>query len=240
MPATKFAVLLNQVSVPVMAELQADRVALRSSLLQLLRVVAFVVLPACIGLMLVAEDFVLAILTAKWAPVVPLVRLLAVCAGIQSLEMIFRTVLVARYRTNFLFYYTLAVLSVMPLTFWIGAVLLGSIGVAASWALVYPILMTGMTREVFKEVEISWRMVWEQTRLAIIATTVMAAVLVVLQWGLTGIDTAGSLARLVLAACSGALAYGLVIYLLGDRIVAELGEVLGWVFRPSKTAALEK
>jgi O-antigen/teichoic acid export membrane protein len=222
-----------------MAELQSDCTALRNSLLQLLRVIGCIVLPMCVGLILVAEDFVLSILTEKWAPIVPLLRLLAVCAVIQSLEMIFRTALLARYRAGFLFRYTLVLLVIMPAAFWVGAVSFGGSGVAAAWALVYPIVMVGVAREVFKEIGVSWRMVWEETRVAFMATIVMVGVVIALQGILNGTQTVGSLTRFLLACLSGAFSYGLVIYLLGDRIMRELREAVSWTFRPSKTAALK-
>jgi O-antigen/teichoic acid export membrane protein len=239
LPATKLSVLVNQLSVPVMAELQSDRTALRNSLLQFLHVIGCIVLPMCVGLVLVAEDFVLSILTEKWAPIVPLLQLLAVCALTQSVEMIFRTVLLARYRAGFLLRYTLVLLVIMPAAFWVGAVLSGSTGVAAAWALAYPIVMVGVAREVFKEIELSWRMLWGETRVAVTATIVMAGVVIALQGILNGTQAVASLTRFSLACLSGAFSYGMVIYLLGDPIVRDLRDALGWTFRPSKTAALK-
>src|SRR5262249_42748862 len=111
--------------------------------------------------------------------------------------------------------------------------------VAASWALAYPLLMVGMAREVIKELEIGWKMIWNQTRAPVLATIVMAAVVIALQLTLDH-EMARSLTRLILASCAGALTYAIVIYRLGHQIVEEVREVMIWAFRPNRALTIEK
>src|SRR4029450_3302028 len=64
-PLDKISAAVTQLAVPVMAELQADRAALRAVVLRGLRFVASVTLPLCVAVTLLADDLVLGALTSN-------------------------------------------------------------------------------------------------------------------------------------------------------------------------------
>ena len=66
MPVTKVSVVINQLAGPVMARLQHDQERLRALFLKVVRLVTCVTLPLCVGLGLVAHDFILVVLGEKW------------------------------------------------------------------------------------------------------------------------------------------------------------------------------
>src|SRR4029450_10147146 len=156
LPVDKISAVVNQLAVPVMAELQADRAAVRAVVLRGLRLVASVTLPLCLPAMLLAAALVLVALTDKWSGAIPVLRLLSLYALVRSLAVLFPPALFASYRAGFLFAYNLVLLLVMPLAFWIGAVHWQAMGVAAAWLIVYPLVMVWMVREALREIGLSW------------------------------------------------------------------------------------
>jgi len=107
--------------------------------------------PAVCGAALVADDLVSIAFTDKWQPMVPLLRVLCVFGLIRSLDVLLPPVLFARYRTAFLFGWTVVLLLVMPFAFLTGAVSFGAAGVALALIVVYPIIMAWMAREALRE-----------------------------------------------------------------------------------------
>src|SRR5207245_7562729 len=121
LPVSRISAVVNQLACPVMAELQTSREGLRTSLLRALRLVLSASLPLCTGLILEADDFVRVILSEKWTPSVPILRILCVSSMIASFTVLLPPLLMARYRAAFLVRYTLLPLFVLPLPFLSGA-----------------------------------------------------------------------------------------------------------------------
>jgi len=229
LPLGKVTGIVNMVSAPMMARVQADREAMRTSLLRGVRLVACVTFPMCFGLRLVAEDFVRVILTDKWMAAVPMIRVLSVYAMLRSLAVLLPPVLMARYRAKFLFGYNLVKVMVMPLAFWAGAAWLGPIGVAAGWVTVYPVLMAGMAHTALREIDMSWSTLLSQLWPPLAATSGMAVIVLSVRWGMSAAEIDSSVARLVTMIVAGGLAYGAGLLVIGRQFSREIMKVLGWV-----------
>src|SRR6266850_2417450 len=232
LPVDKVSVVANQLALPIMAGLQGDRGAMRTSFLRGLRLVACLTVPLCVGTALVADDFVYLVLAEKWRPMVPLLQVLCLLGLIRSLDVLLPPVLFARYRTAFLFWWTGALLVVMPFAFWAGAAWMGALGVALAWIVVYPVIMAGMAREALRELELGWKTVGGQLRPVMVATLVMVGCLMMVRWILPASDFFDHLARLVLAATLGGVVYAMGILWQGGVLVDEIGEVAGWLALP--------
>src|SRR6266850_1161587 len=232
LPVDKVSVVANQLALPIMAGLQGDRGAMRTSFLRGLRLVACLTVPLCVGTALVADDFVYLVLAEKWRPMVPLLQVLSLLGLIRSLDALLPPVLFARYRTAFLFWWTGALLVVMPFAFWAGAAGMGALGVALAWIVVYPVIMAGMAREALRELELGWKTVGGQLRPVMVATLVMVGCLMMVRWILPASDFFDHLARLVLAATLGGVVYAMGILWQGGVLVDEIGEVAGWLALP--------
>ncbi|MBI4271488.1 MAG: lipopolysaccharide biosynthesis protein [Candidatus Rokubacteria bacterium] len=231
LPVDKVSVVANQLALPIMAGLQTDRRAMRASFLRGLRLVACLTVPLCVGMALVADDFVSVVLAEKWRPMVPLLRVLSLLGLIRSLDVLLPPVLFARYRAAFLFWWTGALLLAMPFAFWAGAVWMGPLGVALAWITVYPVIMAWMAREALRELETGWKTLRHELRTILVATLMMAGVVMVVEWALPASDVVDRLVRLVVAAGLGAAVYAASILWQGGVLVGEIEEVAGWLLR---------
>jgi len=104
--------------------------------------------------------------------------------------------------------------------------------VALAWIVVYPLVMAWMAREALQELEMGWRTLLDQLRPILIASLMMAGLVMVVRWALPASDVAERLVRLVLAAALGVTAYAAAIFWQGGALVGEIGEVAGWLKRP--------
>jgi len=238
LPSEKVSTVVNQLASPVMAELQADCDAMRATFLRGIRLVVYITAPMCVGMALVAEDLVWVTLTKKWLSAVPLLQVLCFYALIRSLDVLMPPVLFAKYRAAFLFWYALGLLIIMPIAFWAGAALMGALGVALAWVLVYPVIMVRMAREALRELEIGWKTLWRQVWPAMWVTLVMAGVVIAIRWVMPGSDFVERVMRLALTSGIGALVYGFGIFWMNDLVVGELAEVAGWILRPRQPISL--
>src|SRR5204862_1189242 len=85
LPGSKITPVINMLSSPVMAELQTNLDAMREALYRTIRLTVAIVVPISVGIVLVAEDMVTALLGPKWLPAVPLIRLISFYAGVRAL-----------------------------------------------------------------------------------------------------------------------------------------------------------
>jgi O-antigen/teichoic acid export membrane protein len=222
LPVTKVAVVVNQLAIPVLAGYQDDRAAMRESFLKGIRLVACLTLPLTIGLVLVADDLVLVVLTDKWAPMVPILQLLSVYTLIHSLDVFLPSVLLARYRAGFLFRWTMALLLVMPLAFWGGAVVWQGAGVAVAWSVVYPCLTFWVAREALRELDLDWATVAAQLRPLVGPALCLVLAVLAVRAGIAGTDVGVRAIRLVAASAAGAAAYVLAMSWRPGTVGAEL------------------
>jgi O-antigen/teichoic acid export membrane protein len=231
LPADRLTAAANQLVVPAMAELQRDLERLRVVLRRALRLVASASWPLTIGVMLTAHDAILLLLTDKWLPAVPVLRLLCLYAVMHVVGSLCAPVLMALYRANVVFRYTLSQLVVMPLAFVLGAWWLGGLGVAIAWVSVYPVALVWLANRTLRELSLRWRPFLAELRPAACATAVMTVVVVAVQWMLAGTGTVG--ARLALTVMAGAFAYGASLYVAGGPAAyAEITEVAAWLLPP--------
>lgn len=240
LPVEKISAVVNQLALPVMAEVQADRAAMRAVMLRGLRLVACVTLPLCVGVMLLADDLVLVALTDTWSGAIPALRLLSVYALVRSLAVLFPPALLASYRARFLFSCNLVLLLVMPPAFWTGAVLWQATGVAAAWLAVYPPIMLWMVRETLKELGLSWTALAMHLWPPATATLAMVAVMAPALWATTSWTGPLVPVRLVLTGVAGASVYAGTLFRFHHSATLEIREVLGWFLRGSRTAAYGK
>jgi len=236
LPVSRISAVVNQLACPVMAELQTSREGLRTSLLRALRLVLSASLPLCTGLILEADDFVRVILSEKWTPSVPILRILCVSSMIASFAVLLPPLLMARYRAALLVRYTLLQLFVMPIAFLAGAAWSGMVGVALAWAVIYPVGVAWLVREVVQELDIPWTVFFIQFRPAVVATAIMAAVVLLFQLGWNSVVAGHITSRLAVSVLVGAIGYSTGLWFFGGVVRGEIIEVAGWVLRGRRAA----
>ena len=234
-PVHKVSVVVNQLAAPVMAGLQHDAAQMRLVLLRQMRLVACLTMPLCVGLALVADDFVHVVLTDKWMPGVPALQILCLFSAWHSLIIMLPPVLFARYRAGYVFWWNASLLFTMPFAFWAGAAWKGAVGMCLVWITIYPLLTLALVREVVKELDLSWTIIGIQLRPIVIATIMMSCTVSFLRYSLpVGTSSLDEILRLATTCGIGSLIYVAMIYWQGKLLVSEIGEVVGWLLKRSR------
>lgn len=77
LPSNNITEVIQRVTFPVLSEMQQDLKALTSNYQRLLKMSAFIIFPIMVFLIALSEPLVRLILTDKWLPIVPLVKILS-------------------------------------------------------------------------------------------------------------------------------------------------------------------
>jgi teichuronic acid exporter len=229
LPVEKITPFVHQLIIPVMAELQHDSKALGKAFLKSIRLATCLSFPMCMGLLLVADDLVVTVLSQKWVAAIPMLKVLCVFAATASIATLLGPVLMARNRVKLQFGYTVIQLFVMPLSFWAGATVLNGMGVAIAWAVIYPLSLIGLLHFTLIELGICWHTFWSHLIIASAATVLMGAGVLAVQWMCEqfGIRVPG--VRLSMCVLIGMGIYVMALFRLGGPLQEEIREVLTWV-----------
>lgn len=137
-PGEKVTSLVGGVTPGVLSAAQHDPAALRSIALRVTEALALVVLPACIGLSLVANNLVPLVLGEQWLMMVAPLQVLAVAAGLRAVTPILPQLLVVVGRNRDMMRVNVVGAVVMPIAFVAGS-RWGVAGVALAWLAAYPV-----------------------------------------------------------------------------------------------------
>ncbi len=100
LPTISLSQLVDRVMFPVFSAIQDDTERLKQNMQKALKTLALVNFPLMIGLAVVAKPLVLVLLTDKWAPCIPYLRLLCVAGMLYPLHAINLNVLKAQGRSD--------------------------------------------------------------------------------------------------------------------------------------------
>jgi polysaccharide transporter, PST family len=133
-PVTRVAGPITQVFYPAFSRMrEPDRIA--GAWLRAVRIVAFVVTPAMLGVVVVAPDFVRVVFGARWHATAPVLQILAPLGLVQALQALNYGILQSMAATRVLVRYT-AVASVLTVTAFSLGLPWGIEGVATAYVLV--------------------------------------------------------------------------------------------------------
>ena len=207
-PVEKVTALVTSVTPSYFSAVQKDVAALRRYFLRITEGLAFITLPAGIGLALVTSDFVRIAFGDPWLGMIGPLRLLALYGAFRSLVTLHPHILTAVLDANFPMRVGLAMALVMPAAFYFGSQW-GPTGIAMMWIGVYPFLTIPLYWRVFRRLELSLsgylRALWP----ALSSCLIMAVFVVGL--GLVA-DSWPVVARFVAQVVLGAAAYLSTIY----------------------------
>lgn len=85
LPATEFAKVISRVTFPAYSKLQDNVVKLKKGFLKTLNITFIFMIPLGGGIFILAPEFIMVFLTEKWAPVVPLLRILVIAGVIRAI-----------------------------------------------------------------------------------------------------------------------------------------------------------
>jgi PST family polysaccharide transporter len=237
-PVEKVSSLVARVTPAFFARLRDDNAGLGRMLINVTDALAFITLPASLGLAVVADDLVPALLGPGWSEAILPLQILAFYASFRSLCTLLPQILTIKGDTRFLMWNGLLTAIILPVGFWIGS-RWGGAGIAAGWVTVYPLFVFPLYRKTLGRIGLSlgaylkviWPSLW--------ASVIMAAAVFALKLVLPASWTA--LGRLLAQASVGAAVFGLIGYLPQRARIRKLRGLLfgGGEQRPATLAQVE-
>lgn len=100
LPVDNISGIVGRVSFPVFASIHEDKIALKRGVRKGLKGLAWLTFPIMVGMGLTARPLVLVLLTDKWEPCIPFIRLLCVYGALYPLSLIHVNALSAQGRSD--------------------------------------------------------------------------------------------------------------------------------------------
>ena len=141
LPSMTISGIVTRVMFPALASIQDDLPRFRRGYLRMLRVISSVSLPAIVGLGATAPLLITTVYGERWAPAVPVLRVLAVIGALQTINTS-GLVFYALGRPNLLLGWSLLSLVLMTAGFAVG-VRWGLMGVTWAYVAVSPVVWLG-------------------------------------------------------------------------------------------------
>jgi len=180
-PVEKITNLVTSVTPAVFSAVQTEHAALRRYLFNLTEALALVTFPATIGLALVADELIRLVLGAKWTEAILPLELLALYAALRSIVTLLPQILTAIGDARFLMWTTIVASIMLPTAFVVGSHW-GTVGIAAGWVIVYPIVPFLLYRRLFRRIEMPVGTYVAALQPALKASGTMAVVVIALKW----------------------------------------------------------
>jgi O-antigen/teichoic acid export membrane protein len=182
-PVDKITALLVRVTRPVLATVQEHPEEMKRVFLLSSAALAFVTLPASVGLAVLSPDIVPTVFGAKWAGAVVPLMILALCTPIRSLAPLLPQILNVTGDSRFAMRVNLLAALVLPVSFVVGSVA-GVAGVASVWILIYPLFVIPAARRVALRLRLTGGEYFRAIGPPIVGSAVMGTALVAVRLGL--------------------------------------------------------
>lgn len=153
MAVEKITAFIGRVTPVFFCTVQNDLAALRRYLLLITEGLALVTFPICIGLALVASDFVRSALGEQWIAAILPVQLLAVLATVRSVQPLISQVLFAIGESRVIMRNATLTALVLPLCFLLASNW-GISGVAGAWLIIGPLMLSPLLLRTLRLIEL--------------------------------------------------------------------------------------
>jgi len=153
MTVEKITAVIGRVTPAFFCTVQNDLVALRRYLVLITEALALVTFPACIGLSLVANDFVRLALGERWIAAILPVQLLAVVATVRSVQPLIPQVLFAIGESRLAMRNSILTALVLPVCFFVAS-RWGISGVAGAWLIIGPLMFSPLLMRTLRLIEL--------------------------------------------------------------------------------------
>jgi PST family polysaccharide transporter len=221
--------VLISVMFPTFASLQGDRAAMGRAFLRANGAIALATFPMMIGLAVVADPFVRIVLGEKWAPVIPLLEILAPLGALQSIVATPGQVFLATGNAALRLWWSVTYTTVIVASYVVGAHW-GILGVATAYATVMiPISFVAFWLAL-RLVELPMRSLWWTLSKTVTATAAMGASVGAVELALRSAG-AGDLTLLLACVPLGAASYAALVWMLRPEALADVVRLLPAPFR---------
>ncbi len=180
-PADKIMAIFGRVMPTMLAAVQRDVAALRRYFLLFTEALAILIVPASLGLALVAKDFVLLVFGTKWAAAVVPLQLLCAYTAIHILGTVTTPVLQVTGQASFPARCGVLTLAILPPAFFFSGNRWGTVGIAAIWLSVYPLVLIPVYVRVFRTLSLRMRDYLACLGPTLISAALMAAVVLAIR-----------------------------------------------------------
>jgi O-antigen/teichoic acid export membrane protein len=219
-PLQSISAVVGRVMFPLYSRMQDDVSQFGRAYLKVASAIALISFPLMLGMTALAGPFVLTLFGAAWAPVIPLLLILAPLGAVQSISTTIGHIYTAKGRTDLGMLWTVGAGVLIVLSFLLGLPW-GILGVTASYAsvfllLTYPALAIPL-RLISLRVHDLGRVLWRPAACSLAMCAVVSATVVLLPAGTPGWLTLSLLVPLgaaVYLACSWAINRALLIEML--------------------------
>jgi len=215
---SKFVPPLNEVAFSAYARMQHDEGAVARAFVRAVRVIMLVAMPFYLGLAATAGPLVLTMLDAKWAEVVPVVRLIALAMPFMTLQVLYSPACDARGRPDIGARNGAVGAALLAAAFLVG-VRWGPVGLAASWVVAYPVYLFVSSRRALPVIGVAPRDLVGAITPSAVAAIGMALVVTAADRLL---PDAAPVLRLAMLVAIGAATYGAWLALFARGTVREL------------------
>jgi len=221
-PVTRVASPVTQVFFPAFSRMR-DPVRIGAVWLRAVRLLAALVVPAMLGMIVVAPDFIDVVFGQRWHAAAPVLQILAAVGMVQSLQALNYGILQSTANTRILFRYTLFATAAAIGAF-VAGLPWGIVGVATAYALASIVIEPTYLVITARAIGVPVRAWLNSVRGALEAGIGMALVLFAVRIGLVdaGVPAGARLAVLILLGC---LVYPPLLWWRSPGVLTELKAV---------------
>ena len=211
LPLSQITRMISRVMFPALSRVQNDKERVKRIYLRAIAIIALITFPLMTGLLVVAEDFVLAVYGAKWIGLIRPLQILSLVGMYQSVGATVGWIYQSQGRTDLMFRWGIFA-GLAGITSFAVGVRIGNVeAVAASYAILNVLLLYWLISIPGKLINMNVGEVFHSLKSVILSTIIMAvAVLIVSS---TFPQTWNSWTRLILSSCVGIVFYLFSIYI---------------------------
>ena len=210
LPMEKVTSMVTTVVASYLAAVKDDLGALRRYIRNLTEGIALLTFPGCVGLGIVAREFVPVVLGHKWIGMTGPMEVLSIYAGLRSVVALIPKLLISMGNSRFVMWVDVVTLPVLGVAFYAGSHW-GITGIAWGWVFAYPWAVLPLYRKAFAAIKMDIGDYLRTMRPAFEGTVVMTIVVVSVKHALPGSWIVP--VRLVLEVLMGVLFYVATLWL---------------------------
>ncbi|MCC6590951.1 MAG: MOP flippase family protein [Bryobacterales bacterium] len=238
-PIQNVTQVLGRVLLPTFSRIQDDNVRFAKAYQRVTTAIALITFPMMLGVMAVAEPFVLTLVGEQWRPIAPLLLILCPIGAVQSVQSSVGAIYTAKARTDWMFKWALGAVAVTIPGFLLG-VPWGIYGVAIGYAIVTAILIYPGFGIPFKLIGLRFSDFAAGFRTILLCAVLMGGGVWLAEMGMRRWGIQRPLVLLTVGVTLGILLYVALLWLIRPMVLRHLVDLLRDTGRENVAGILEK